>query len=175
MQEDIQEIIVTYQTELSNFIKSRISSELDQQDLLQEIWYQLSRKSVAEFKNVRAWLYQVARNKIIDLYRKKAPDYLEDYLLSEDGERVEEWWGEEETPEDIVWREQFWDDLYEALEALPENQRSVFIENELEGKTLREIAEETGSNLKTIISRKRYAMQRLRDLLMDWYEDLTED
>ncbi len=175
MQEDIQHIINNYQTELAHFIRSRVSAEMEQQDILQEIWYQLSRKNIAEFKNVRAWLYQVARNKIIDLYRKKAPVYLEDYLLSEDGERIEEWWNEEETPEDILWREQFWEDLYEALESLPENQRHVFIENELEGKTLREIAENTNEKLKTIISRKRYAMQRLRTLLADWYEDLVEE
>lgn len=163
-----------YQQELEQFIQARVASRVVTEDLLQEVWYQWSRQEITKIQHPKAWLYQVARHKIIDHYRKMAPEALEDYLMLEEGDHGEDWLMEVETPEDVYWREQFWEALYEALEALPENQRIVFIQNEIEGTTLREIAENTNQKLKTVISRKRYAVQRLRDLLSDWYEDLLE-
>lgn len=172
----VSKITQEYASALRAFLRTRLSSRVVVEDILQEVWYQLSRQAAKEMpKNVRAWLFQVARNKIIDHYRKKAPEWLEDYLLIEEEESSNEHWlADFYTPEDYYWQEQFWEAFYEAMDALPEKQRWVFLQNELEGITLRELAEQSGEKLKTIISRKGYAVRRLRDLLEDWYEDIVE-
>lgn len=173
---NIEEIFKTYQKSLNAFIHSRVAMPIVAEDIAQEVWYQFSRqKHIDSIKNIRAWLFQVARNKIIDHYRKKAPEWLEDYLVVEEDYNNERLITDFYTPEDSYWAEEFWEAFYEALEALPENQRIVFVQNELESITLRAIAEKSGDNLKTIISRKHYAVKRLRELLEVWYDDLLEE
>ena len=154
-----------YGNNLLGFIRGRVSSQEEAEDILQEVWYQLSRIiDLDEIENLNAWLHRVARNKITDGYRSKRTSVeLEDdldLLINED------------LPDDELFRELFWEELFSALEELPENQSSVFIENELEDKTLQEIADEQGEKLKTIISRKRYAVQHLRRRLRQLYDDL---
>lgn len=169
-------LIAQYEGVLTGFIRSRISSIEEAEDILQEVWYQFSKQVRKQpIQHIKAWLFQVARNKIIDSYRKKSMDWLEEYLYEADEEGLlqEVLWETEESPEVAYLQEQFWEELYDALEALPEKQREVFVLNELEGITLREIAESRGENLKTIISRKGYAMRHLRDRLELIFEEFV--
>ena len=163
----VEHLIQLYGSELSHFIQGRIGSAEDAKDLLQEVWFQLSKaQSQTEIKAPRAWLYRVTRNKIIDHYRKQAPETWGD-LLFED-EEAEEWiedYESEEEPELMFQQSQFWEALYEALDGLPEKQRQVYVLNELQGLTLQQIADQEGSRLKTIISRKTYAIRTLRERL----------
>lgn len=173
--QSITQIIEEYQAPLKSFIRSRLASEEDTEDILQEVWYQLSKNLPnGKIENTRAWLYRVARNKVIDSYRKKSADWLEEYVYEEeegDAYLIDSLLESDESPEMDFLREQFWEDMYEALDALPEKQREVFILNEWEGVTLREIAERRGENLKTIISRKGYAVRHLRERLQLIFEE----
>jgi RNA polymerase sigma factor (sigma-70 family) len=170
-------IIHQYEEELSLFIQSRISNHSDREDLLQEVWFQLSRKLEKEpLDNPRAWLYRVTRNKIIDYYRKKSPEGLEELFWDEEDDEYtyENQLVAEEGPEQLFFRDQFWEAFYEALDALPEKQRLVFVKHEMDGLTLREIADEEETNLKTIISRKGYAVRFLRNRLEWLWEAIVE-
>jgi RNA polymerase sigma factor (sigma-70 family) len=171
----ITHIVEQLQAPLRSFIRGRIGSREDTEDLLQELWFQLSKKLDQEkLDDPKAWLYRVARNKIIDHYRRQPLDWLEEYYYAEDEEEGYEndaIFATDQTAEDIFMQTQFWEELYEALEELPEKQREVFVLHEMEGITLREIAERKGDKLKTIISRKRYAVQQLREHLQFLFED----
>ncbi len=147
------------------FIRKRVGSPEEAEDILQEVWYQLSRiVDLDEIENINAWLHRVARNKITDSYRKQKPQPDEDDEIS--------LLVHEELPDDELFRELFWEELFAALEDLPVKQRDVFIQNELEDTTLQEIADRSGESIKTIISRKRYAVQHLRKRLQQLYDDL---
>ncbi len=173
-----QKIIQTvkdYGTRLFSFIRGKVRSDEDAEDILQEVWYQLSNAvNVTEIEQMSAWLFQVARNKIIDKYRKKKPQSLEE-LGYEDEEGEFNFkpvlLADEANPETEYLRELFWQELFAALDELPENQRQVFIWNELEDMTLQQIADRTGEKLKTIISRKGYAVKHLRQRLELLYKD----
>lgn len=159
------------------FIRMRVTNERDAEDLLQDIWYQLSKSlSKNEIKQPKAWLYRVARNKIIDTYRKKSEDYLEEYLYDpeEDSYEEQDWLESDDRPDMAFLQQAFWEEFYEAIEALPEKQREVFMLNEWEDLTLREIAAQKGEKLKTIISRKTYALQTLRIRLRDIFDAFLE-
>lgn len=151
----------------------------DAEDILQEVWFQTSRlTNLNELENVGAWLYSVTRNKIIDSYRKKKSESLEDFVYQdEDGElNVKDILlaDDSNSPELGVFKEMFWNELMKALDELPEKQKRVYIQNELEDKTLQEIADEEGENIKTIISRKSYAVKHLRKRLQSLYDDLND-
>ena len=153
----VVQVIQNYGTRLFRFIRGRVSTDEDAEDILQEVWFQLSGLvNIEEIGQVSGWLYRVARNKIVDRYRKKRPDSLEDYAYGEDGEfsLTDILLADTLDPEIEELKELFWQELFSALDELPENQRQVFVENELEDKTLQQIADETGEKLKTIISRK---------------------
>lgn len=166
-----------YSRQLFSFIKGKTKTIEDAEDILQEVWYQLSRLSTLEdLENVSAWLFAVSRNKITDLYRKKTSDHLEDFTYeNEEGAfEIKDILLLDESlhPEWALWKDLFWKELMTALEELPENQRQVFIQNELEDKTLQQIADEQGENIKTIISRKGYATKYLRKKLLPLYNDI---
>ncbi|MBX7170015.1 MAG: RNA polymerase sigma factor [Pyrinomonadaceae bacterium] len=163
---------------LFGFIRGKVNTQEDAEDILQDVWSQYSGLDDAEeLENVSGWLYQVARNKIIDLYRKKKPDYLEDYSYeTEDGEfdfKEILLIDESESPELQMLKDLFWEELIKALNELPENQRQVFVLNEFEDLTLQEIADKYNENLKTIISRKGYAVKHLRKKLKYLYDELA--
>jgi RNA polymerase sigma factor (sigma-70 family) len=173
-----QKIIQTvkdYGNRLFSFIRGKVRSDEDAEDILQEVWYQLSNSvNVTEIEQMSGWLFQVARNKIIDKYRKKKPDSLEELGFEDeqgDFSFKEMLLAGETNPETEYIRELFWQELFAALEELPENQRQVFIWNELEDMTLQQIADRTGEKLKTIISRKGYAVKHLRQRLKLLYKD----
>ena len=176
--QNIVQTVKQYSKQLFGFIRSKVATNEDAEDISQEVWYQLSRVvDVEEIESFSGWLYQVARNKITDKYRKKSNASLEDFAYAdEDGDinfRELLLIDKSATPEETFFKEMFWEELMRALDELPENQRSVFVQNELEDMTLQEIADKTGENLKTIISRKGYAVKHLRKRLKDLYNELN--
>ncbi len=172
--------IQQYEGKLFGFIRKRVRNEEDAQDILQDVWFQLSNfANVADLENVGAWLYRVARNRVTDRYRKKTTDSLEDYVYASGDEEVGVFkelllLDDSNNPELAMFKENFWDELMEALGELPQKQREVFIWNEIEDMTLQQIADKTGQNIKTIISRKGYAVKHLRTKLNHLYEELNQ-
>lgn len=166
----------TYGKQLFSFIRGRVPTDEDAEDILQDVWYQLSNQPEIEaIESVSGWLYRVARNKITDLFRKKKPEALEDYgYENEEGEWLlkDILLADDFSPEDEHIRQLFWEELMAALDELPEKQREVFIMNELEDMTLQQIADLNGENIKTIISRKGYAVKHLRNKLENLYQEL---
>jgi len=163
---------------LLGFVRGRVKSLEDAEDVVQDVWYQFSKlNNVAELENVSAWLYEVARNKITDKSRKKTNLALEDFSYeNDDGEfNFKEilLLDENANPELGFFKDLFWKELQTALDELPENQRTVFLLNEMEDMTLQQIADQQGENLKTIISRKGYAMKHLRKKLNYLYQELN--
>jgi len=177
-QNTISQTITKFGKQLFSFIKNKVNIVEDAEDILQEVWYQFSNlTNLDALENTSAWLYAVSRNKITDFYRKKKTDNLEDYTYeNEEGDfSIKDvlLLDDSNNPELSIFKELFWDELLKALEDLPENQRYVFIQNEIEDKTLQEIADESGENLKTIISRKGYAVKYLRKRLLPLYSELN--
>ncbi len=173
----INEISLTskqYGKRLLSFIRGKVRNDEDAEDILQDVWYQLSRVIDAEpIQEISAWLYRVARNRITDSYRKKKTEKLPVSKYQEDEELANEI--VEMDSFDIqmaMMHEVFWDELFIALDELPENQKEVFIKNEIQEMTFEEISRETGVNIKTLISRKRYAVQFLRERLEYLYEEI---
>lgn len=175
----ITEVVKNYGSQLLRFINSKVAKTEDAEDILQEVWFQTSRlTNLNELENVGAWLYSVTRNKIIDSYRKKKTESLEDFVYQdEDGElNVKDILlaDDSNNPEIAMFKDLFWQELMKALDELPEKQKRVYVQNELEDKTLQEIADEEGENIKTIISRKSYAVKHLRKSLRKLYDDLND-
>lgn len=171
----VVQIVKDYSGRLFGFIQGKVTSQEDAEDILQEVWFQLSRTvNVEDIDQISGWLFKVARNKIIDKHRKKKPDALEDYRNDEeDGASFvsQILVADFNDPETAHLKDIFWQELFTALDELPENQRQVFIQNELEDMTLQQIADDTGEKLKTIISRKGYAVKHLRKRLLTLYDE----
>ena len=171
-------IVQQFGKKLFGFVRGKVKTTEDAEDIIQDVWYQLSNLSnVQDVENVGAWIYQVARNKVTDRYRKKTTDSLENYAYSdEDGEfnfKDILLLDDSNNPELGHFKELFWEELMGALDELPSSQREVFVLNELEDFTLQEIADQKGENIKTIISRKGYAVKHLRNKLNHLYNELT--
>jgi len=175
----VAETVKKYGKQLMGYIKGKVGTIEDAEDILQEVWYQLSKVAgFEELESVSGWLYFVARNKIIDSYRKIKSSSLEDMTVENDeGEfsiRDILLLDDNHDPELKLFKNLFWKELFQALDELPENQRQVFILNEIEHKTLQEIADAEGLNVKTIISRKSYAVKYLRKKLDYLYRELYQ-
>ncbi|ODS82999.1 MAG: RNA polymerase subunit sigma-24 [Cytophagaceae bacterium SCN 52-12] len=175
----LPETVKKYGMQLLGFIRGRVKVVEDAEDILQDVWYQLgSLTDPEEIESISGWLYRVARNKITDRYRKQKNELLDDLFY--DDEEGEFSFGDilladdSNNPELSFFKEVFWKTFREALDELPEKQRIVFIGNELENKTLQEIADASGEPLKTIISRKGYAVRHLRERLSALYGDFLE-
>ncbi len=171
-------IVQQFGKKLFGFVRGKVKTTEDAEDIIQDVWYQLSNlTNVQDVENVGAWIYQVARNKVTDRYRKKTTDSLENYAYSdEDGEfnfKDILLLDDSNNPELGHFKELFWEELMDALDELPSSQREVFVLNELEDFTLQEIADQKGENIKTIISRKGYAVKHLRNKLNHLYNELT--
>ena len=173
-EDDIKDSVNENRNRLFGFIRKRVRSDEDAEDILQEVWYQLSRLiNLDEIESLSAWLFRVARNKITDLYRKSSEESYDHWLEGEDGLGWREiLFGEPENEIDAMYRELFWETLMNALEELPVNQKEAFVKSELEGQKLREIAEQSGESIKTITSRKNYAVKHLRSRLKELYDEL---
>ncbi|NWK66348.1 MAG: sigma-70 family RNA polymerase sigma factor [Sediminibacterium sp. Gen4] len=163
----ITEVINTYSKRLMGFIRKRVSSEADAEDILQDVFYQFIGNTTP-IEQLTSWLFTVTRNKITDKQRKKKPELLEDLYVSDSDEGFE-WsdlfFDDKNNPESEYMRSLFWDALYTALNELPAPQRDAFVLNEIEGIPFKEIAEQTGDTINTLISRKRYAVLHLRERL----------
>ncbi len=170
--------IRNYGDRLFRFIRGRVTSDADAEDVLQDVWYQLSRiVDLSSIENINAWLHRVARNRLTDGYRKNKASPVEDFSYGEDSDdsefSLEDWLpASDDGPEEAYFRQLVWETLYDALDELPANQRDVFVWNELEDETFQSIADRTGINIKTLISRKGYAVKHLRQRLADLYDEL---
>ena len=175
--ESIKTTIKSYGKKLYSFIRNRVGTNEDAEDILQDVWYQLSNLDSGLPEQIGAWLYRVAQNKIIDKYRKQKPDSIEDYSYEdEEGEmnfRDILLSDESDDAETGYLKKLFWEELFEALSDLPNAQREVFVKNEIEDMKLKDIADETGESIKTVISRKRYAVIYLRERLRSLYEEIV--
>jgi RNA polymerase sigma factor (sigma-70 family) len=174
-QQSIQNAVRDYGKRLFSFIRSRVKNDEDAEDILEDVWYQLS--SIIDTEPIQflsSWLYRVSRNRIVDKKRKQKPQSLEDLSYKdEEGEMVfpEALLSDSKNPETEFERAHLRELFYDALSELPDKQREVFVWNELEDLTLQEIADKTGESIKTIISRKRYAVVHLRKRLQNMYND----
>jgi RNA polymerase sigma factor (sigma-70 family) len=175
--QNIIQAVREYSKRLFQFIRGRVKTNEDAEDILQDVWYQFSNvMDVQPIEQTSAWLFRVARNRIIDKYRRQQPDSLGDKIY-EDGESeftLGEILAEITTPETEHLRNLFWEQLFSALDELPEEQQQVFIWNELEGVSFEEIAKKTGEKVGTLISRKRYAVLHLRKRLEELYKEIIE-
>lgn len=163
---------------LSDFIRRRVGNEEDAEDILQDVFAQLvSSYSVTEpIEQVTAWLFRVARNRIIDWYRRKRPERLSASASGPDAPlNLEEiLFDPRQDPDRAFARSLVWKELADALDELPEEQRQVFVWHELEGKSFKEMEEATGVPLNTLLSRKRYAVLHLRERLQEMYDQLDQ-
>jgi RNA polymerase sigma factor (sigma-70 family) len=174
----ITKTIQQFGKNLFSFVRSKVKSTEDAEDIVQDVWFQLSNlNNIAELENVSGWLYEVARNKITDKSRKKSNLALEDYTYQNDeGEfNFKEilLMDDNNNPELVFFKEIFWKEFENAINQLPPNQKEVFLLNEMEDMTLQQIADQKGENLKTIISRKGYAVKHLRNKLNYLYQELN--
>lgn len=151
---------------LISFVKKRVSSLEDAEDIVQDVFSVFIEGNLAEtVEDLSAWLFRAARNKIVDLYRKRSSTADTGQLSGQEQSGIS---GSD-------YSKQFWEELETALSELPEEQRTVFEQNELEGKSFREISEETGENINTLLSRKRYAVLYLRERLQNLYDEMTQE
>ena len=174
-QQNITEVINTYGKRLLNFIKQRVSREADAEDILQDVFYQLV-ETVRPIEQMSGWLFAVARNKITDKYRKKTPELMSDVFDDDEEEDGLDWkeffTTAGDNPETEYLRSMFWEELNEALQELPAEQRDAFILNEIEDIPFKVIAEQTGETVNTLLSRKRYAVLHLRKRLQVLRDEL---
>ncbi|MBI2502862.1 MAG: RNA polymerase sigma factor [Candidatus Latescibacteria bacterium] len=160
---------------LLDFIRRRVRTREDAEDIIQDVFYQLvASYSVTEpVEQLTAWLFAVARNKIIDWYRKRRPESWPAGEGEAAGLALEEaLFDPSPGPDQVYTRSLVWEELAAALDELPEKQREVFVQHELEGRSFKELADQTGESINTLLSRKRYAVLYLRDRLREWREEI---
>jgi RNA polymerase sigma factor (sigma-70 family) len=173
----ISEVIAEERTRLRNFIRKRVPNEADVEDVLQDVFYRLveANRLLMPIEYVTGWLFTVARNRITDLFRKKTPENFSDVALEdEEGEMLqfEELLPSPDAgPEALYLRNLLLDELEVALAELPAEQREVFVAHEMEGRSFKELSEETGVNVNTLLGRKRYAVLHLRERLQNIHDD----
>jgi RNA polymerase sigma factor (sigma-70 family) len=175
----ISEAISRDEPRLRNFIRRRVADQAEAEDILQEVFYELveAYRLMKPVEQVTAWLYRVARNRIIDLFRRKSREGVraDSAGLSEDGEVLH--WEErlpspDAGPEAAYARSLLLEQLDDALDELPDEQREVFIAHELMGYSFKEISEQSGVSVNTLLSRKHYAVLHLRERLRTVYDQL---
>jgi RNA polymerase sigma factor (sigma-70 family) len=176
----LTETIGREQGRLRNFIRRRVPDEADAEDILQDVFYELieAYRLTKPIEQVGAWLYRVARNRIIDGFRKKKPEAFSVVAAKDPGEdggdslSLEELLPSPEAgPEAAYARSILLDALDAAIDELPEEQREVFIAHEFEGRSFKEISAETGVSVNTLLSRKHHAVLHLRRQLQSIYDD----
>jgi RNA polymerase sigma factor (sigma-70 family) len=176
----ISEVVERERSRLRNFIRRRVPDPGDAEDVLQDVFYELveANRLLMPIEHVTGWLYRVARNRITDLFRKKRPESLGDTAVfaEDDGplaleDRLP---SPDAGPEALYARTVLLDELASAVGELPEEQREVFVAHELEGRSFKEMAAETGVSVNTLLSRKRYAVLHLRERLQSLYDEFTK-
>ena len=175
--QQISEAIEREKPRLRNFIRRRVADQSDAEDILQEVFYELveAYRMMKPVEQVTAWLFRVARNRITDLFRsRKREAAAEQPARSADGEEFQ--WEDllpspDAGPEAAYVRSVLVEEMDAALEELPEEQREVFVAHEFLGYSFKELAEQTGISVNTLLSRKRYAVLHLRQRLQTIYDD----
>lgn len=165
------------QPRLRSFIRKRVLDAGEAEDILQDVFYELleTYRFMKPVEQVTAWLFRVARNRITDLFRRQKPVSLNAPVSDEESLSLEDLLPSVEAGPDAIYaRNLLFDLLEEALDELPENQREVFVAHELLGRSFKELAEETGISVNTLLSRKRYAVLHLRERLKEMYEDFEK-
>jgi RNA polymerase sigma factor (sigma-70 family) len=176
----ISEAIDRDKTRLRNFIRRRVADPSDAEDILQEVFYELveTYRLMKPIEQVGAWLFRVARNRITDLFRKRKPEAsTNDPVVAEEGEflTLEDLLPSRDAgPEAAYARTVLLAELEDALEELPEEQREVFLAHEVEGRSFKELAAESGLSVNTLLSRKHYAVIHLRERLREVYDEFTK-
>ena len=176
----ISEVVKREQSRLRNFIRRRVPDSTDAEDILQDVFYELveANRLLMPIEHVTGWLFRVARNRIIDLFRQKKPEnFSEAFVADEDDEPVqfEDLLPSLDAgPEALLVRSLLLDELELALDELPEEQREAFVGHELEGRSFKEMAAATGVSMNTLLSRKRYAVLHLRERLQTIYDEFTK-
>ena len=175
---NIHEVIHNYESRLQGFIRKRVRTIEDADDILQDVYFQLADadRLMKPIDQMAAWLFTVARNKITDLYRKKKTELLPEYNEDDNdvfGPELSELMFDQGTnPETEYLKSLVWTELDKALEELPEEQRLVFELTEMKGLSFKEISEQTGVSVNTLLSRKRYAVLYLRVSLQQLYDEI---
>src|SRR6266550_484991 len=178
--QQISETVERERVRLRNFIRRRVDDESDADDILQDVFYELveAYRLMQPIEQVGAWLFRVARNRIIDRFRKRKPETLrEEMAVAEDGELLllEDLLPSPDAgPEAAYARTVLLEELTDALEELPDEQREVFIAHEIEGRSFKEIAAETALSVNTLLSRKHYAVIHLREQLRAISDEFKE-
>ena len=176
----ISEIIAQQRSRLRNFIRRRVPDPSDAEDIVQEVFYELveANRLLMPIEHVTGWLFRVARNRITDLFRKKKPETFSGAAVEdEDGEvlQIEDLLPSPDAgPEALYLHNVLLDELELALDELPEEQRDVFVAHELDGRSFKDLAAETGVSVNTLLSRKRYAVLHLRERLQNIYDEFTK-
>jgi len=176
----ISEVVKREQSRLRNFIRRRVPDPRDAEDILQEVFYELveANRLLMPIEHVTGWLFRVARNRITDLFRKKKPESFSDAAVAGDDEellQLEDLLPSPNAGPDALYaRSVLLDELEFALDELPDEQREVFVGHELEGRTFKQMAAETGVSVNTLLSRKRYAVLHLRERLQSIYHEFTK-
>ena len=176
----ISEVVKREQSRLLNFIRRRVPDPRDAEDILQDVFYELveANRLLMPIEHVTGWLFRVARNRITDLFRKKKPESFSDTAIAHDEDdelQLEDMLPSPDAgPEALFARSVLLDELALAFEELPKEQREVFVAHELEGRSFKEIAAETGVTVNTLLSRKRYAVLHLRERLRSIYDELRK-
>ena len=176
----ISEVVKREQSRLRNFIRRRVPDPRDAEDILQDVFYELveANRLLMPIDHVTGWLFRVARNRITDLFRKKNPEPLSHTAGADENDELLELEdllpSPDAGPDALYARTVLLEELESAVDELPAEQRDVFVAHELEGRSFREMAAETGVSLNTLLSRKRYAVQHLRKRLQSIYDELTK-
>lgn len=179
--ERIAKVVSRERNRLRSFIRRRVPDAGEAEDILQEVFYELiaATRLLQPIEQVSAWLFRVARNRIIDGFRKKgrAPSTAgaQQFLEDDEVRGLEDLLPSEQAgPEALFARRLLLEELDAALEELPAAQREVFLAHELEGRSFRELAQESGLSINTLLARKRYAVLHLRKRLQDIYREMNE-
>jgi RNA polymerase sigma factor (sigma-70 family) len=177
----ITDVVKREQSRLRNFIRRRVPDPRDAEDILQDVFYELveANRLLMPIEHVTGWLFRVARNRITDLFRKKRPESLGDTGAMDDDDeellQIEDLLPSSDAGPDALYaRNVLLDELELAIDHLPEEQREVFVAHELEGRSFKDIAADTGVSVNTLLSRKRYAVLHLRKRLQNIYDEFTK-
>jgi len=176
----ISDVVIREQSRLRNFIRRRVPDPRDAEDILQDVFCELveANRLLMPIDHVTGWLFRVARNRIIDFFRKKKPQSFTDTAIVDDGDellRLEDLLPSPDGgPEALYARNVLLDELELAIDELPADQRDAFVAHELEGRSFKQMAAESGVSLNTLLSRKRYAVLHLRERLQKIYTEFTK-
>jgi RNA polymerase sigma factor (sigma-70 family) len=176
----ITDVVKQEQSRLRNFIRRRVPDPRDAEDILQDVLYALieANRLLMPIEHVTGWLFRVARNRITDLFRKKRPESLNDAVAANNEDEsltLEDLLPSPDAGPDALYaRGVLLDELEDALDELPEEQREVFVGHEIEGRSFKEMAAESGVSVNTLLSRKRYAVLHLRKRLQTIHDEITK-